>query len=402
MTAVEGRPAAVAAATAGDAVHECFAPCPRGLEAALADEVRACGGLDGRAAGGGVAFHATLATIYRINLRSRLASRVLMLVGLGRYRTDKDLHALALSLPWERVFVRGATLRVDTSAQRSPLQSLNLATLRVKDGIVDRLREVNGDRPDIDTRMPDVRVQVFLDAREARLYLDTSGENLFKRGWRGREDRGAAPIKENLAAGLLRLAGWNLRDTLFDPFCGSGTILIEAAQMARGLPAGGRRVFGFERLPSFDAALWQAVRDEAAHQASAAEAAPAPDALPLLHGADIDPAACAQVRANAHRAGLEPEAIRCTTGDFLTLEPPSTSPGLMIANLPYGERLEVADLQALMRAAGARLRTAYGGWRVALLSSDLRLPGALGLRESRRIPLFNGPIECRLFLFEMR
>jgi putative N6-adenine-specific DNA methylase len=385
----------------------CFAPCPRGLEPALQVELQALGARALRAAGGGVAFESDLEVAYRVNLHSRIASRVLMRVGGRRYRDDDDLYRLAASLEWERTIDRRETLRVDVTAIRSPLRSLNFATLRVKDGIVDRLRDATGERPSIDTRHPGTRVFAFLEDREATLYLDLSGEPLFKRGWRsGAEDKGEAPLKENLAAGLLALAGWTPELALYDPFCGSGTIVIEAAQIAAGIAPGLSRSFGFERLPGFDAALWNGMRAQAVRQAQAGAA--------RLGGvriaaSDLDREAIAQVRRNAQRAGLPEGAIGLRQADAARCEPPFDAPGLIVTNPPYGERVQFdaplrgrdSDPTAAQRAFGARLRERFAGWSAWILSSDRALPGQLGLREKRKVPLFNGPLECRLFAFDL-
>src|SRR5690606_24009867 len=170
----------------------------------------------------------------RANLYSRLATRVLVRVAHARVHTEDDILELARQTAWERWFGPEQTLRVDTSAVRSPMKSLQYCNLRAKDGICDRLREREGARPSIDTVRPDARVHLFLDETTATLYLDTSGESLFKRGWR--LDKGEAPLRENLAAGLLALSGWDPSQALMDPFCGSGTILIEAAWIALGVP----------------------------------------------------------------------------------------------------------------------------------------------------------------------
>ena len=247
--------------SAAQALERFFAPCPRGLEQPLADELRSLGAQVDQVAAGGAAFSGDRTIAWRANLHSRIASRVLLLVAEGRYRDDDDLYRLANRTEWERWFGHTQTLRVDVNAIRSPMRSLNFATLRIKDGVVDRFRSRTGERPSIDTEHPDVRIFGFLQERLAALYVDLSGEPLFKRGWRSeRDDKGAAPLKENLAAGLLALAGWTSEQPLYDPFCGSGTIVIEAAQLALGIAPGLSRAFGFERLLDFDPAGWAVQR----------------------------------------------------------------------------------------------------------------------------------------------
>ncbi|HEX4883331.1 MAG TPA: THUMP domain-containing protein, partial [Casimicrobiaceae bacterium] len=207
-----------------------FAPCPRGLEPALAAELDALAATEVRATDGGVAFAGPLELAYRANLESRIASRILWRVGGGRYRDERDVHALAKAIDWKRLFRPDRTIRVDVAATRSPLASLEYATLTIKDAVCDRFRDDTGTRPSVDKRAPDVRVSAYLTGDEATFYVDTSGDPLFKRGWR--HDTEEAPLRENLAAGLLALAGWTPGTPLLDPMCGSGTILIEGALMA--------------------------------------------------------------------------------------------------------------------------------------------------------------------------
>ncbi len=393
------------------AAFDLFAACPRGLEAALVTELQSLGAIDCRALGGGVLFRGTRAVAYSANLWSRLASRVMRAVGHRRYREDDDLYRLAKGIDWERFFDARSTLRVDVSAQRSPLRSLNFATLRIKDGIVDRLRDALGERPSIDTRAPDVRVFAHLDAREATLYLDLSGEPLFKRGWRsGTDDKGSAPLKENLAAGLLALAGWSPGLPLYDPFCGSGTIAIEAAQRAFDIAPGAARSFGFEKLIDHDAALWKRLVADASKRArgAAQRIADAPDSVRIA-ASDIDRFGIARARRNLVRAGLPEDAVSWTVRDAARVHAPFDAAGLIVTNPPYGERLHAHDgtphvraaHEAAMQAFGAALKKDFAGWRVWVLSSDAQLPRQLGMQERRRTPLFNGAIECRLFGFEV-
>ncbi|MGE0310305.1 MAG: class I SAM-dependent RNA methyltransferase [Lautropia sp.] len=381
-----------------------FCPCPRGLESVLAHELRALGAHEIDETGGGVGFGGTITLAYRANLHSRIASRVLLEIARRPYRREADLYALTHEQRWENHFSASQTLRVDTTAIRSPLKSLNFANLRVKDGIVDRMRERTGSRPSIDTDAPDVRVFSFLTGREATLYLDLSGEPLFKRGWRaGRERKGEAPIKENLAAGLLALARWQPGTPLRDLFCGAGTIPIEAAQIAAGRAPGLDRRFAIERLALHRAAQAQRVEDDARETLEAARAdLPARlDAAPIS-GIDIDPDAIAMSIANLDRAGLPPWAVRFEVGDAREAPPPAHAggtAGLELSNPPYGERVEIDT--ATWRAVGANLRTHYREWRACFITADRGLPGQLGLRERRKTPLFNGAIECRLFEFEL-
>jgi putative N6-adenine-specific DNA methylase len=303
----------------------------------------------------GIHFQASLYDAWRINLHTRLASRILMRVALGTYQKEDDLYRLARSVNWEAWFDPAMTLRVDVSAQRSPLTSLNFITLRIKDAIVDRLREATGRRPSIDTRAPDVRVQAFLGPREATVYLDLSGESLFKRGWRGGEDdKGEAPLKENLAAGLIALAGWQPELPFYDPFCGSGTLLIEAAQQALAIAPGRARSFGFERLKPFDGIAWADLRRDAARESQERMAALRAGAFAChIAGSDIDARAIARGRRNIEQAGLPVDLIRIGVTDLASdnyLPPWKNLPdgpaaagvrprGMIVSNPPYGARM---------------------------------------------------------------
>jgi putative N6-adenine-specific DNA methylase len=373
-----------------------FAPCPRGLEGVLAAELRALGAsvLDGGTAG--VAFDGDVRLGMAANLHSRIASRVLQRVADGPYRNEDDLYQLARDVPWESWHAPGDTLRVDTQASGSPLRSLQFATLRVKDGLCDRLRERTGERPSIDRLRPQRRVFAFLDATRCTLYLDWSGEALFRRGWR--RDSGEAPLKENLAAGLLALAGWAPGTPLLDPFCGAGTIVVEAAQQAAGIPPGAARRFAFERFLGFDRNAWQRLR--------AAPARPAP-ATPAVFGSDVSAAAVAAARTHLNRAGVPLGWVDLRQLDVLHLARAPAAAGLLLSNPPYGERLDLkgrqslADADRFWPAFASVLKHHFAGWSACLFTSDLDLPQRLRLKPARRTPLHNGALDCRLFRFEM-
>ncbi len=367
-----------------------FAPCPQGIEEALVAELQALGFDQVQAARAGCHFVADWTGIERANLYSRLATRILVQVAHGPAHHEDDILDLAYQTPWERWFGAEQSLRVDTSAIRSPMKSLQYCNLRAKDGICDRLRDREGARPDIDTVRPDARVHLFLSEDTATLYLDTSGESLFKRGWR--LDKGSAPLRENLAAGLLALSGWDPSQPLLDPFCGSGTILIEAAWVALGVPAGIGRPFGFERLRGHDARHWHDIKDEARSHI-------APQLESPLVGYDLDPQAIEAAQRNTERAGLATDSIRFEVGDARQVEPPAES-GWLITNPPYGERMS-ADEAGLWRSWSENLKRNYSGWEINIISSDLDLPQLLRLKPKRRYPLYNGALDCRMFSFEM-
>jgi putative N6-adenine-specific DNA methylase len=474
-----------------------FVVCPGGLEIPLAQELAEIAArLDSQALGtwvidptptsptGGIGLAAPISGAMTLNLHSRIASRVLLQMAQAPYRQEEDLYKLASGLAWEDWFTSKQTLRVDVTAHRSPLKSLNFATLKIKDAIVDRLRDVTGDRPSIDTAFPDVRVQAHLTATQITIYLDTSGEALFKRGWR--DEKGDAPLKENLAAGILSITGWKQGQSLFDPMCGSGTFLIEAAQMALSIPPGAIRAgiygddakpsrlayrplvtsengFGFQRLKPFNEAAeqkrWGNLKEAAlAQMLEKRKQYPDVDSL-RISGGDINEKLVSMYRGNWQRAQL-PDQPLVRQVDALACKPPTnTQEGVMLLNPPYGERLvikggrggggqdhdsrDVRDveygvepenrfemnletgrqsakrssreslkkLQAqeeqdpkfveFLRQFGQHLKDAFGGWNVFVLTADMALPGQLRIKESKRTPLFNGPLECRLFKFEM-
>jgi putative N6-adenine-specific DNA methylase len=378
---------------------EFFAACPRGLEAALKDELLALGAHVTGTPPGGVNFEGDDSLVYKANLWSRIASRIMIRVVQGPYESEDDIYQLAVNFAWEDWFGAHKTLRIDTTAIRSPLKSLQFITLRVKDGIVDHFRDIRGERPSINTYSPDVRVFVFLDGLFANIYIDTSGEPLFKRGWRtAKEDKGAAPLKENLAAGLIALTGWNPESAIpvYDPFCGSGTIVIEAAQRALDMAPGISRRFGFEQLRGYDPQMWKDIKGDALQRFQTQRSV---RSKLFICGSDVDPESIEQCHINVERAGLPKDIIEFKLGNALTAQSPFTQPGLIIANPPYGERIEL--IEGTFLELGARLRQEFGGWTVHLLTSDLKFSGTLGMREKRKTPLFNGALDCRLWGFEI-
>jgi len=369
-----------------------FAPCPRGLEAALAAELTLLGGEFVNPAEGGVGFAGPIELAYRANLESRLASRILWQVAHGGYRNEDELYRLAQGVDWSRQFRVDRTLRVDVAATRSPLQSIEFATLKVKDAVCDRFRADSGKRPSVDKQRPDVRLHAYLTEREATLYVDTSGEALFKRGWR--RDADVAPLRENLAAGLLALAGWTPETPLLDPMCGAGTIAIEAALIAADAAPGRQRSFGFQKLAWYDGPTWQRIRQRAHDRVRKAPTAPS------IFASDIDPQAVARARNNAAASGVA-EWIELTAADVLGRKAPGPA-GLLVANPPYGVRLDDdAKVAAFYPKLGDALKRRFAGWTACLLTGDPRLPKLIGLKPSKRTPLYNGAIECRLFRFEI-
>ena len=369
-----------------------FAPCPRGLEAPLVSELTGLGATYITPTDGGAAFAGPLDLAYRANLESRLASRILWRVAHGRYRNEDELYALAHGIDWLQHFRVDRTLRVDVAATHSPIQSLEFATLKIKDAVCDRFREVSGKRPSVDKRRPDVRVHAFLTEREATFYLDTSGEALFKRGYRRETD--LAPLRENLAAGIVALSGWTPGTPLLDPMCGSGTILIEAALIAADRAPGLARTFGFQKLSWYDGPTWQRIRQRAHDRVRTSVETPS------IFASDVDARVLDQCRRNLQTAGIAP-FVQVDQCDALVRSAPAPA-GVLIANPPYGVRLENdAALTMFYPQLGNALKQRFAGWTAYLLTGDPRLPKLIGLKPSRRTPLYNGAIECRLYRFEI-
>ena len=364
-----------------------FASSPRGLEPLLAAELAALGAKDAVAVPGGVAFAGDWRTCYSANLWSRLASRVLWRVAEFDYGGEGDLYEAARKVDWMRLFTVERTLRVNVSAQRSPLKSLDFATLRIKDAVCDRFREALGRRPSVDRANPEVRVHAFLEASRGALYLDTSGEPLFKRGWRA--GAGEAPLRENLAAGIVMLSGWEPGEPLLDPMCGGGTLLVEAVAIARGRAPGARRGFGFENLKIYDVNLWNRIKNEG-------RKSKAGSAKLEIYGSDDDPRALNDARRNLAAAGVE-RWVKLERADILERAAPAAA-GVMIANPPYGERIGSKEELALFYPKlGDALKKRFTGWRCHFFTADLRLPKLVRLQPARRVPLYNGALECRLY-----
>ena len=435
-----------------------FLPCAAGVEALLATEVQRITGITGKAWRAGVQLQGSWRDALQLNLHSRLAQRVLIELQHNQYRSEQDLYNAAANVAWEIWFTPKQTFKVEITAQHSPLTSLNFAALKIKDAVADRFRQKFNDvRPSVDTRWPDVRIYAHLTTDSVTIYIDTSGEPLFKRGWR--EDKGDAPLKETLAAAMLAASGWSGEHglckqgvPLYDPCCGSGTIAIEAAQIACNIAPGIHRRFAFQKYLPFQPHVWEGLLDQA-------EAAITEPSAPVF-GSDVSFRMVDFAERNAERAGVA-NAVQFRGGDALQRMPPAPS-GVMLVNPPYGERIDVAGVAGVSGTAGAQRREQnrsefqgqsidefgqpvreeqtgrapsrdrhanpareqavtetgeeasdffpqlaahwkknYAGWTAHILTPDLKLPGKMRLKESRRVPMWNGPIECRLFRFDM-
>lgn len=370
--------------------YSLFVTCPRGLEAPLSQELEQLKCQDIRAVDGGVACKGGMEQVYRINLHSRTASRVLLRLTKSGYRSEQDIYKAAKNIRWTDWFDLEQTFKVKVEGKRAQVKSLDFVGLKIKDAVCDVFRDACSARPSVGKIRPDIRIHAFIDERDIQIFIDTSGEALFKRGYR--QDTGEAPMRENLAAGLLLLAGYDGSQPFQDPFCGSGTIVIEAAWIATRRAPGLMRRFGFEKLKNFDAALWKKLQHEAETQI---RPAPAP-----ISGSDNDRHMIRAAVANAQAAEVD-TFIRFEVKDAQDTRPNGEG-GILISNPPYGVRLaEVQSLQALYPQLGAWLKQHYAGWLAGVFTGDRDMPKFMRLSPKRKIPLYNGNLDCRLFLMDM-
>ena len=370
--------------------YSLFVTCPRGLEAPLSQELEQLKCQDIRAVDGGVACKGGMEQVYRINLHSRTASRVLLRLTKSGYRNEQDIYKAAKNIRWTDWFDLEQTFKVKVEGKRAQVKSLDFVGLKIKDAVCDVFRDACGARPSVDKIRPDIRIHAFIDERDIQIFIDTSGEALFKRGYR--QDTGEAPMRENLAAGLLLLAGYDGTQPFQDPFCGSGTIVIEAAWIATRRAPGLMRRFGFEKLKNFDAALWKKLQHEAETQIRPASAP--------ISGSDNDRHMIRAAVANAQAAEVD-TFVRFEVKDAQDTRPNGEG-GILISNPPYGVRLaEVQALQALYPQLGAWLKQHYAGWLAGMFTGDRDMPKFMRLSPKRKIPLYNGNLDCRLFLMDM-
>lgn len=371
-------------------LYSLFITCPRGLENILAQELTSLGCTQIQISDGGVATQGDLTTLYRINLHSRVASRVLIRLIQGTFKNEQDIYQLASKVNWISWFNVHQSFKIHIEGKRAQVNSLNFAALKVKDALCDVFRQHTSARPNVAKFNPDIRIHVFIENNRVSIYLDTSGEALFKRGYR--HETGEAPLRENLAAGLLLLAGYNGSQPFLDPFCGSGTIAIEAALIACNCAVGLNRSFGFEQFKNYDSQLWTQLR----HQAQAAQQS----AQMPITGSDIDSNQIQLAQRNAQDAGME-KYIRWQISHVLDIRPNGNA-GLLLSNPPYGVRLsEVQLLHALYPQLGSWLKQYFSGWQIGLFTADRDMPKLMRLSPKRKIPLFNGNLDCRLFLLDM-
>lgn len=374
------------------ATRRFFATTFKGLEEVLAGEIAGLGGEDVSAGAGSVAFSGDMALCYRANLWLRSANRVVLLLSEFPAPTPAALYEGASGIPWAELFPPDRTIAVDATVRDSGITHSHFAAQKTKDAIVDRFRETAGRRPDVDAKSPEVRIVVRIVRDECAVSLDTSGESLNRRGYRTNPSE--ASLKETLAAGLLLLAGWQGDEPLIDPACGAGTIPIEAALIAGNVAPGSLgRDFGFQRLHGFDRRRWEALLSETR------EAARHP--VPVrIEGSDIAPVAVAGAMKNAAAAKVN-ERILFNARSVRNLDP-GEGPGTLLCNPPYGVRLPGGEeVETFYREMGEALKKRCRGWTAYLLSGNSAVTRFLGLKASRKFPVMNGPIDCRLLKYEL-
>jgi 23S rRNA (guanine2445-N2)-methyltransferase / 23S rRNA (guanine2069-N7)-methyltransferase len=377
-----------------------FATASRGLEPLLARELTGLGAVTVKEQGGGVAFTGDLAVAYRACLWSRLASRILLPLARFPLTDAEALYQGACTVDWTDVFDVKSTFAIEVAGRSAAVTHTHYAGLKVKDAIADTFRAKGGERPSVDTDDPQLRVHLHLDKDAAQVALDLSGESLHRRGYRraGAE----APLKESLAAAILLRSGWPALAAegapLLDPLCGSGTLVLEAALMAADVAPGlARERFGFERWLDHQPKAWRELKDEAAARAKAGRARD----LPVLQGSDADAAAIRAAHDNAKRAGFADKAS-FTLCDVSDTRPPAGRPGLVVTNPPYGERLGAeADVIKIHSLLGATLKAHFAGWRAAVFTGRPDLGPRIGLRATDLYSMYNGPLPCKLLLFEV-
>jgi len=378
--------------TKDETVHSFFATCFQGVETVLAGELRAMGAKSVRPGARGVQFNGTIDTLYKVNLRSRTAHRVLFPIATFDAADRQQLYDGVRAVRWSDHLSPQTTLAVDTVGTNDQLIHTQFTSRVVKDGIVDWFRDNGGTRPSVDLKNPGVRFNARLRGNTCTLSWDTSGERLHRRGYRG-DAGGAAPLKENLAAAILILSGYDGTMPFIDPMCGSGTLLVEAALIAQNRAPGLLgRTFALTDHPSFDRRAW----DRA--QSDARSAVREVDGCPIV-GSDISKDAVRAATAAAAGSGTD-DIIRVVRRDIGDL-PPQTG-GMVVTNPPYGERLgDINELAGLYKRLGAILRRNCRGMTAHVMTGSRFLANRIGLSAGRSDVLWNGPIECRLLHYDI-
>ena len=364
---------------------------PFGLEDVLLEELRSLGITQATKGVRAVTLFVDLSTMYKMNLMSRVALRVLMPIKKFRAVDEHQLYDEIKKIDWSTYMDVSGTLAVDAVVNKSVMNHSLYVALKTKDAIVDQFRDKTGKRPDVDLDKPSLRIHVHINGEDAEVSLDSSGDSLHKRGYR--MQTGDAPIQEALAAGLILLSGWDKQSPFLDFMCGSGTIVIEAAMMAINMAPGiSRKEFGFERWKNFDSDIWNGLREEAESlEKSSID-------FPII-GIDHSTMMIRNANENAIAAGV----MKHVSFKQVSFENyvPASEPGTIIINPPYGGRITSGDLMQLYKNLGDQFKKKYAGWKAFVFTANMEAGKNIGLKPSRKIPLFNGKLECRLLKFEM-
>lgn len=362
-----------------------------GLEDVLAEELTGIGAKEITAHNRAVRFIGDRACMYRANLCSHTALRILVPINTFTARKEDELYRAIHAMPWEDHFSEEDTLAVHCTLNSEHFNHSQYLALKTKDAICDRFRKKTGKRPSVDVELPTMRIFLHVHGDRCTVSLDSSGNTLHERGYRDRTN--LAPINEVLAAGMVLLSGWDRRSPLVDPMCGSGTILIEAAMIALNIPPNHDRAqFGFERWRDFDAELWERTHQEAM-SAVLTEG-------PVIRGGEISSNVARKAMANIHNAGLQ-EHITVTTSSFAELDVPEGA-GVLIINPPYGERMDKEeDINAFYKMIGDTLKKKWAGWTAWVITSNMDAARHIKLTPKPKIKLYNGALDCRFLRYEL-
>lgn len=361
------------------------------MEALLTKELASIGATDIKPGRRMATFRGDQEVLYKANLYLRTAIRVLVPIKEFSARNEDELYQGVRSIRWREYMRAYDTFAIDASVTSRYFNHSHYVALKSKDAVVDQFRERTGERPSVDIKKPRFKIHLHIYEDTVTVYRDSSGDALYKRGYR--QTSHTAPLNEVLAAGMILLSGWDGQTPFVDPMCGSATLPIEAAMIARNRAPGLGRKFGFENWPDVNRRAWKQILEEAESAHQAVE-------VPII-AADQSLAAIGEARKSVAKAGLEP-VITITRSTFAELDPP-TEPGTLIMNPPYGERLNARDgeIEALYKSVGDQLKQQYSGWKAYIISSNVAALKKVGLRASTKLELYNGPLACRFLGYEL-
>ncbi|MDD3685430.1 MAG: THUMP domain-containing protein [Bacteroidales bacterium] len=361
-----------------------------GLENLLVHELEQLGIGDVEVLNRAVQFNGSLADIYKCNLHLRTALSVLAGVKIGKVTNQDQLYSFVKGIRWDEYFDCSKSISVNAVTNSKQLNHTLFIAQKTKDAVVDYFRDKTGNRPDVDVKNPDIKINVHLMDDVCSIYLDSTGKPLYIRGFD--KEIGEAPINEVLAAGIIQLSGWDKKQCLYDPMCGSGTFLTEAYMYAANIPAGlYRDDFCFTNWKNYNVELWDKTVKEAKDRIVSPEA--------LICGSDIDFANVQLCRSNLAKLSLD-NNIKVSAIDFFESQPPAED-GIIITNPPYGRRLQEDDLNKFYKSLGDKLKFDYAGFTAWIISSEMSALKLIGMKPDKRFVLFNGQLECRLNKFSI-